>query len=140
MWRQVRLDMSEYMEKHSVSRLVGAPPGYVGYEEGGQLTEAVRCVRCLTGLLACRCDLQGLRTPCLGAARTGFLVYAAGLRCFEPWRGSAKPSIGLMIFVQEYTVGGKRTCVPYFCRPCASNCLMSSSIDSIDIWFLWTAS
>jgi ATP-dependent Clp protease ATP-binding subunit ClpB len=38
----VRVDMSEYMEKHSVSRLVGAPPGYVGYEEGGQLTEAVR--------------------------------------------------------------------------------------------------
>lgn len=38
----VRLDMSEYMEKHTVSRLVGAPPGYVGYEEGGQLTEAVR--------------------------------------------------------------------------------------------------
>jgi ATP-dependent Clp protease ATP-binding subunit ClpB len=38
----VRLDMSEYMEKHSVSRLVGAPPGYVGFEEGGQLTEAVR--------------------------------------------------------------------------------------------------
>ena len=37
-----RIDMSEYMEKHSVSRLVGAPPGYVGYEEGGQLTEAVR--------------------------------------------------------------------------------------------------
>jgi ATP-dependent Clp protease ATP-binding subunit ClpB len=38
----VRIDMSEYMEKHSVSRLVGAPPGYVGYEEGGQLSEAVR--------------------------------------------------------------------------------------------------
>jgi ATP-dependent Clp protease ATP-binding subunit ClpB len=38
----IRLDMSEYMEKHAVSRLVGAPPGYVGYEEGGQLTEAVR--------------------------------------------------------------------------------------------------
>ena len=38
----VRIDMSEYMEKHTVSRLVGAPPGYVGYEEGGQLTEAVR--------------------------------------------------------------------------------------------------
>ena len=38
----VRIDMSEYMEKHNVSRLVGAPPGYVGYEEGGQLTEAVR--------------------------------------------------------------------------------------------------
>ena len=38
----VRIDMSEYMEKFAVSRLVGAPPGYVGYEEGGQLTEAVR--------------------------------------------------------------------------------------------------
>ncbi|MBA2567082.1 MAG: ATP-dependent chaperone ClpB [Thermoleophilaceae bacterium] len=38
----VRIDMSEYMEKHSVARLVGAPPGYIGYEEGGQLTEAVR--------------------------------------------------------------------------------------------------
>jgi ATP-dependent Clp protease ATP-binding subunit ClpB len=38
----VRMDMSEYMEKHTVSRLIGAPPGYVGYEEGGQLTEAAR--------------------------------------------------------------------------------------------------
>jgi ATP-dependent Clp protease ATP-binding subunit ClpB len=38
----VRIDMSEYSEKHSVSRLVGAPPGYVGYDEGGQLTEAIR--------------------------------------------------------------------------------------------------
>ena len=38
----VRIDMSEFMEKHSVARLVGAPPGYVGYEEGGYLTEAVR--------------------------------------------------------------------------------------------------
>ena len=38
----VRIDMSEYMEKHAVARLIGAPPGYVGYEEGGQLTEAVR--------------------------------------------------------------------------------------------------
>ena len=38
----VRLDMSEYMEKHSVARMIGAPPGYIGYEEGGQLTEAVR--------------------------------------------------------------------------------------------------
>src|SRR6201995_3083537 len=37
----IRIDMSEYMEKHSVSRLIGAPPGYVGYEEGGALTEAV---------------------------------------------------------------------------------------------------
>src|SRR5690625_4948597 len=38
----IRIDMSEYMEKHSVSRLIGSPPGYVGYDEGGQLTEAVR--------------------------------------------------------------------------------------------------
>ena len=38
----IRIDMSEYMEKHSVSRLIGAPPGYIGYEEGGVLTEAVR--------------------------------------------------------------------------------------------------
>lgn len=38
----VRIDMSEYMEKHAVSRMIGAPPGYIGYEEGGQLTEAVR--------------------------------------------------------------------------------------------------
>ena len=38
----IRLDMSEYMEKHSVAKLIGAPPGYVGYEEGGQLTEAVK--------------------------------------------------------------------------------------------------
>jgi ATP-dependent Clp protease ATP-binding subunit ClpB len=40
--QMIRIDMSEYMEKHSISRLIGAPPGYVGYEEGGQLTEAVR--------------------------------------------------------------------------------------------------
>ncbi len=38
----IRIDMSEYMEKHAVARLIGAPPGYVGYEEGGQLTEAIR--------------------------------------------------------------------------------------------------
>src|SRR5262249_27728129 len=38
----VRIDMSEYMEKHTVARLLGAPPGYVGYDEGGQLTEAIR--------------------------------------------------------------------------------------------------
>ena len=38
----IRVDMSEYMEKHAVSRMIGAPPGYVGYDEGGQLTEQVR--------------------------------------------------------------------------------------------------
>lgn len=38
----IRIDMSEYMEKHSVSKLIGSPPGYVGYDEGGQLTEKIR--------------------------------------------------------------------------------------------------
>ena len=38
----IRIDMSEYMEKHAVSRLIGSPPGYIGHEDGGQLTEAVR--------------------------------------------------------------------------------------------------
>ena len=38
----IRFDMSEYMEKHSVSKLIGSPPGYVGYEQGGKLTEAIR--------------------------------------------------------------------------------------------------
>lgn len=39
----VRIDMGEYQEKHTVARLIGAPPGYIGHDEGGQLTEAVRC-------------------------------------------------------------------------------------------------
>jgi ATP-dependent Clp protease ATP-binding subunit ClpC len=47
----VRIDMSEYMERHTVSRLIGAPPGYVGYEEGGQLTEVVRRRPCSVVLL-----------------------------------------------------------------------------------------
>ena len=55
----VRLDMSEYMEKHSVARMIGAPPGYVGYEEGGQLTEAVR-----RRPIACCCSTKSKRpTP-----------------------------------------------------------------------------
>ena len=67
----VRIDMSEYMEKHSVSRLVGAPPGYVGYDEGGQLTEAVRRRPVLGG--APRRDREGppgrLQHPAAGARR-----------------------------------------------------------------------
>ena len=67
----VRIDMSEYMEKHSVSRLVGAPPGYVGYDEGGQLTEAVRRRPVLGG--AARRDREGpprrLQHPPAGARR-----------------------------------------------------------------------
>ena len=47
----IRFDMSEYMEKFSVSRLIGAPPGYVGYEEGGQLTEKIRRKPLFSGLI-----------------------------------------------------------------------------------------
>ena len=60
----IRLDMSEYMEKHSVSRLVGAPPGYVGYEQGGKLTEAVRrrpyCLVLLDELEKAHPDVAGI--------------------------------------------------------------------------------
>ena len=60
----IRLDMTEYMEKHSVSRLVGAPPGYVGYEEGGKLTEAVRrrpyCLVLLDELEKAHPDVAGI--------------------------------------------------------------------------------
>ncbi len=60
----IRLDMTEYMEKHSVSRLIGAPPGYVGYEEGGKLTEAVRrrpyCLVLLDELEKAHPDVLGL--------------------------------------------------------------------------------
>ena len=60
----IRLDMSEYMEKHAVSRLVGAPPGYVGYEEGGKLTEAVRrrpyCLVLLDELEKAHPDVAGI--------------------------------------------------------------------------------
>ena len=76
--------MSEYMEKHSVSRLIGAPPGYIGHEEGGQLTEAVRCVawrlgascseaRCFRGKkqIACRCAPACQRFFVLHGRRAG---------------------------------------------------------------------
>ena len=62
----IRLDMSEYQERHTVSRLVGAPPGYVGYEEGGQLTEAVRRRPYSVVLLGRdREGAQGLRRPAI---------------------------------------------------------------------------
>jgi len=60
----IRLDMTEYMEKHSVSRLVGAPPGYIGYDEGGKLTEAVRrrpyCLVLLDELEKAHPDVAGI--------------------------------------------------------------------------------
>jgi len=69
----VRIDMSEYMEKHSVARLVGAPPGYVGYEEGGQLTEAVRrrpyCVLLLDEIEKAHSDVFNLLLQVLDDGR-----------------------------------------------------------------------
>ena len=65
----VRIDMSEYMEKFSVSRLIGAPPGYVGYDEGGQLTEAVQ----KKTIFRCPVSMR-LRKP----TRMYFNVLAAG--------------------------------------------------------------
>jgi hypothetical protein len=52
---QVRLDMSEYMEKHAVAKLIGAPPGYVGFDEGGQLTEQVRTLTPVTHMTHLHC-------------------------------------------------------------------------------------
>jgi ATP-dependent Clp protease ATP-binding subunit ClpB len=69
----VRIDMSEYMERHAVSRLIGAPPGYVGYEEGGQLTEAVRrrpyCVLLLDELEKAHPDVFGVLLQVLDDGR-----------------------------------------------------------------------
>jgi ATP-dependent Clp protease ATP-binding subunit ClpA len=60
----IRLDMSEFMEKHTVARLLGAPPGYVGYEEGGKLTEAVRrrpyCLVLLDEIEKAHPDVSGI--------------------------------------------------------------------------------
>ncbi len=74
----VRLDMSEFMEKHSVARLIGAPPGYVGYEEGGYLTEAVRAPAVLRWCCSTRskrrirtCSTCCCRCSTTGASRTG---------------------------------------------------------------------
>ena len=67
----VRIDMSEYMEKFSVSRLIGAPPGYVGYDEGGQLSEAVRrkpyCVVLLDEIE--KAHTRGVQHPASGVGR-----------------------------------------------------------------------
>ena len=77
----IRLDMTEYMEKHSVSRLVGAPPGYVGYEEGGKLTEAVRrrpyCLVLLDELEKAHPDVAGIL---LQIMEEGCLTDATGRR------------------------------------------------------------
>ena len=77
----IRLDMTEYMEKHSVARLIGAPPGYVGYEEGGKLTEAVRrrpyCLVLLDELEKAHPDVAGLL---LQIMEEGELTDSAGKR------------------------------------------------------------
>ena len=77
----LRLDMSEYMEKHAVSRLIGAPPGYVGYEEGGKLTEAVRrrpyCLVVFDELEKAHPDIAGILLQIL---EEGMLTDSAGRR------------------------------------------------------------
>ena len=73
----VRIDMGEYMEKHSVTRLIGAPPGYVGYDEGGQLTEAVR----RRPVLAWCCSTRSRRpTPTCSTSAAGARRRAADRR------------------------------------------------------------
>jgi ATP-dependent Clp protease ATP-binding subunit ClpA len=77
----IRLDMTEFMEKHTVSRLIGAPPGYIGYEEGGKLTEAVRrrpyCLVLLDELEKAHPDVTGLL---LQIMEEGVLTDASGRR------------------------------------------------------------
>jgi hypothetical protein len=76
----VRLDMSEYMERHTVSKLIGAPPGYLGYGEGGKLTEAVRWVLVLAGL-----DWVGCRLACCIKVVPGAVPSASCLAPFLPF-------------------------------------------------------
>ena len=101
----VRIDMSEYMEKHSVSRLIGAPPGYVGYEEGGQLTEAVRrrpyCVLLLDELEKAHPDVFGVLLQVLddgrltdGQGRT--VDFRNAVICMTSNLGSAHLSLGVL--------------------------------------------
>ena len=76
----IRIDMSEYQEKHTVSRLVGAPPGYVGYDEGGQLTEAVRRRPYSVVLLD---EIEKAHQRCVPRAAAG-----ARRRAFDRWAGA----------------------------------------------------
>ncbi len=80
-WLQVRLDMSEFMERHTVSKLIGSPPGYVGYNEGGQLTEAVRCAARQTPPPG-----QGMWHSCVAVLRP----VCCSTRCLV-WTAPAKP-------------------------------------------------
>ncbi|MCW2924475.1 MAG: ATP-dependent chaperone ClpB, partial [Thermoleophilia bacterium] len=101
----VRIDMSEYMEKHAVSRLIGAPPGYVGYEEGGQLTEAVRrrpyCVLLLDEVEKAHPDVFGVLLQVLddgrltdGQGRT--VDFRNAVICMTSNLGSAHLSLGVL--------------------------------------------
>ncbi|MCW2928091.1 MAG: ATP-dependent chaperone ClpB, partial [Thermoleophilia bacterium] len=101
----VRIDMSEYMEKHSVSRLIGAPPGYVGYEEGGQLTEAVRrrpyCVLLLDEIEKAHPDVFGVLLQVLddgrltdGQGRT--VDFRNSIICMTSNLGSSHLQLGIL--------------------------------------------
>jgi hypothetical protein len=82
----VRIDMSEYMEQHSVARLIGAPPGYIGHDEGGQLTEAVRrkpyCVVLFDEVRAC-VAWRGV-SPCSFFLSYEFLVVWCSINQGQP--------------------------------------------------------
>ena len=95
----IRLDMSEYMEKHSVARLIGAPPGYVGYEEGGKLTEAVRrrpyCLVLMDELEKAHPDISGIL---LQIMEEGVLTDSTG----------RKVSFKNAIIVMTSNVGGEK--------------------------------
>jgi ATP-dependent Clp protease ATP-binding subunit ClpA len=101
----IRFDMSEYMEKHAVSRLIGAPPGYVGYEEGGQLTEAVRrrpyCVLLLDELEKAHPDVFGVLLQVLddgrltdGQGRT--VDFRNAIICMTSNLGSSHLALGVL--------------------------------------------
>jgi ATP-dependent Clp protease ATP-binding subunit ClpB len=85
----VRIDMGEYQEKHTVSRLVGAPPGYVGYEEGGQLSEAVRRPTRSCSWTRSRRRTPTCSTSCSRSSRTGASPTAKAARSISPTRCSS---------------------------------------------------
>ena len=126
----VRIDMSEYMEKHAVSRLIGAPPGYVGYEEGGQLTEAVRrrpyCVLLLDEVEKAHPDVFGVLLQVLddgrltdGQGRT--VDFRNAVICMTSNLGSAHLALGVL-----GDAGARERCSP----TCARTSAPSSSTGS----------
>ena len=134
----VRLDMSEFMERHTVSKLIGSPPGYVGYNEGGQLTEAVRCV-CVS-VCVCVVWVVGVRFLLL------FCLFLGG-------RGAGGRGAGCVAAVQVAGCGPQRThasagassslapplsCPPDPCPPATPACLPPGAGGGRTRWFCLT--